>query len=502
MRKLMYAAACVAALVACSKEQEPVQVNEQLNGKETVLATAKDFVIDEATKTVITQSGSDAPAFAWKEGDVIGIIPMNNETVQSNYKVSEIGADPKTAMFDGGVWALKEGKEYAAYYPFNEQIARSGDNLEFSFLGQTQSANNNLAHLGAYDYMYASSVISTSGVATFQFNHLVSLVRLQLTVPATDTYKSVRLESESALLASKASLKLSDGTMTGENFLKFLDLNLSDINVSEGSVLTVWVALLPTTNIKGKTLAVKLRGATVYATGSVSIADEFKAGSAYSYSCAPEIAEGPEYVDLGLSVKWAAWNLGATKPEEYGGYYQWAGTEDVTSTSIYLSYSNCPYHTGSSSSAGWTKYVPSDKSSYWSGTGNPDDKTVLDPDDDVAYVTLGGDWRMPTDAEWTELRNTSNCSWTWTNDYEGTGIAGYIVTSKKSGYTDKSIFLPAAGYRYGGGLDSAGSRGYYWSSSLSTDSPSGACGLYFSSGYVSSSGYNRYDGHSVRPVSE
>ena len=91
----MYAAACLTVLVACTKEQVPVQSNEQLNGSESVIATAKDFVLAGTTKTVITQSGSDAPAFAWKEGDVIGIIPMNGKTVQSNYEIAKSAPTPR-----------------------------------------------------------------------------------------------------------------------------------------------------------------------------------------------------------------------------------------------------------------------------------------------------------------------------------------------------------------------------------------------------------------------
>ena len=207
----------------------------------------------------------------------------------------------------------------------------------------------------------------------------------------------------------------------------------------------------------------------------------------------------PEYeaVDLGLSVKWATCNLGASKPEEYGGYYQWAGTQDVTSTSIYLDWSNCPYHTGTSSYTGWTKYIPSSESSYWFGTGSPDNKTVLDPEDDVAHVTLGGKWRMPTADEFGELKN--NCTWTWT---QLNGVDGYKVTSNKAGYTDKYIFLPATGFRYNDHLSLAGSIGRYWSSSLDTYSPYGACGMNFDSGDVDTYGNGRYGGQSVRPVSE
>ena len=197
--------------------------------------------------------------------------------------------------------------------------------------------------------------------------------------------------------------------------------------------------------------------------------------------------------DLGLSVKWASCNLGASKPTEYGGYYQWAGTNDVSDTSIYLDLSNCPYHTGSSYSSGWTKY--NTQSSY----GTVDNKKVLDPTDDAAAVALGGKWRMPTDAEWSELRNTINCSWTWTTI---DGVNGYKVQSKKSGYTNNWIFLPAAGYRHDDNLYYVGSFGYYWSSSLATGGPSSAYHMGFGSGGFSrDSGYRCY-GQSVRPVSE
>lgn len=202
--------------------------------------------------------------------------------------------------------------------------------------------------------------------------------------------------------------------------------------------------------------------------------------------------DGP--VDLGLSVKWAACNLGAKSPEKYGGYYQWAGLQDVTSTSRNLSWSNCPYHTGSSEKTGWTKY--NTISSY----GKVDKKIVLELSDDVAHTQLSGKWRMPTDAEWTELRN--NCTCTWTDDFNGTGIAGRIVTSKKTGYADKSIFLPAAGYRYSGYLKEVGSKGVYWSSSLNTDDPSRAYGVNFNSGNVDSGNCTRYYGRSVRAVLE
>ena len=201
----------------------------------------------------------------------------------------------------------------------------------------------------------------------------------------------------------------------------------------------------------------------------------------------------PTLVDLGLSVKWGSFNLDASKPTEYGGYYQWAGTKNFSDTSIYLDLSNCPYHAGTDSFSGWTKYNMDP--SY----GTVDNKTVLEAMDDAATVALGGTWRIPTDAEWTELRKTDNCSWTWTTI---DGVEGYKVQSKKPGYTDNWIFLPAAGYRSYGNLNADGFFGFYWSSSLDTDYPYYACYMSLGINHIDRFSNERYLGLSVRPVSE
>ena len=193
---------------------------------------------------------------------------------------------------------------------------------------------------------------------------------------------------------------------------------------------------------------------------------------------------GHEYVDLGLpsGIKWATYNVGATKPEDYGGYYAWGETEENND------YSWSTYKWCNDSYDRQTKYCTS--SSY----GTVDNKTTLDPENDVAHVKWGGTWRMPTKAEQDELCN--NCTWIWATQ---NGVNGYKVT----GPNGNSIFLPAAGYRDGTDLNYSGSYGYYWSSSLyEGDSSYNACSLYFGSSGYDWSSYSRYYGHSVRPVLE
>lgn len=191
---------------------------------------------------------------------------------------------------------------------------------------------------------------------------------------------------------------------------------------------------------------------------------------------------GYEYIELGLSVKWATCNVGAAKPEEYGDYYAWGETETKT-TYDWSTYKWC-----NGSSFSFTKY------------GSEDYKTVLDPEDDVAHVKWGGSWRMPTKAEQDELLNS--CTWTWysSGNTEFNGVAGYKVTSNKFGYNDRSIFLPATGCRLYATFFDAGSCGYYWSSSLDTSDPGCALDLSFSSDSRHTYGTSRVFGKSVRPV--
>ena len=193
-------------------------------------------------------------------------------------------------------------------------------------------------------------------------------------------------------------------------------------------------------------------------------------------------AQWVEYVDLGLSVKWATCNVGATKPEEYGHYFAWGETQPKTD----YSWSTYKYGTDYNQ---LTKYC---NDSSYGKDGFTDSKTVIDPADDAATANWGGKWRMPTYAEIDELFN--NCTWEWT---ERNGVYGRVATSNVNG---NSIFLPAAGFRNGANLYLAGSWGYYWSASLYDYLPYGAFYLYFNSDYQGWDYYDRYYGRTVRAV--
>ena len=218
--------------------------------------------------------------------------------------------------------------------------------------------------------------------------------------------------------------------------------------------------------------------------GTAVITCESTDGSGVKDSCPVTVVDecynnGYKWVDLGLSVKWATMNVGANAPEEYGDYFAW-GETTAKSTYDWSTYKWCK---GSYDTL--TKYC--NNSSY----GTFDNKSVLDSEDDAAYVNWGGTWRMPTYDELNELKTM--CTWTWTTQ---NSVDGYKVV----GSNGNSIFLPAAGYRNDSSLYGAGSYGFYWSSSLYTSYPTYGWYLGFSSSNFYMYDSYRYYGRSVRAV--
>jgi hypothetical protein len=190
-------------------------------------------------------------------------------------------------------------------------------------------------------------------------------------------------------------------------------------------------------------------------------------------------------VDLGLSVKWATFNVGATSPNEIGNFYAWGEIEPKDS------YTDNNYKWWNKSSKEITKYCTIDSLAYGDVA---DGLTELLPQDDVAHILKGEHWRMPNLNECKELVN--GCTWTVSTRQ---GQIGFEGTSKINGNT---IFLPVAGFRAGANLVHE-TLGGYWSSTLNIEKQSCAMGLYLNRETPSVGIYynsSRQNGFLIRPV--
>lgn len=208
----------------------------------------------------------------------------------------------------------------------------------------------------------------------------------------------------------------------------------------------------------------------------------------------------PHMIDMGTGLKWACCNVGASSPTDFGDYFAWGetvpyGQEDKNNTLNYtetgnyvkttFNWSTYKWCNGSSSTI--TKYC--DDSSY----GIVDNKTQLELSDDAANANWDSRYhRMPTSTEAGAL--LENCNWTWTSIH---GVYGCKVTSNINGNT---IFLPAAGTRYGTRLNDCNEEGRYWTSKgfdfVGIDL------FLYKNGDHHISNCERCAGQSVRPVTE
>ena len=153
-------------------------------------------------------------------------------------------------------------------------------------------------------------------------------------------------------------------------------------------------------------------------------------------------------VDLGLSVKWAAWNVGATAPEEYGDYYAWGEVE----TKVDYTEGNYKF-----------MYLDSYDCVEYSLPGGLND--ISGTEYDAATINMGKEWRMPTKLELVELNDASTAVWTTYKGVDGMRIIGP---------NGNSIFLPSGGFRSEYGGQNKGKSGKYWTSSLYPDWNRGA----------------------------
>jgi len=188
-----------------------------------------------------------------------------------------------------------------------------------------------------------------------------------------------------------------------------------------------------------------------------------------------------EAVDMGLSVQWATFNIGATQPEEYGDYFAWGETVPKDEYT-WLNYKHCY---GSATSL--TKYCSS------STFGLVDNKEILESEDDAAQMNWGANWRMPTLDELKELKE--NCGWSVVT------INGVRCNKATSYINGNSIIFPLAGCKEGGALNWATYDGYYWGSKSYGNSAASflSLGTDVSNNSTYGSGQKCY-GFSVRPV--
>ena len=467
--------AAIATITACQKNEFPEPASET-----RALYAAIEEVAD--TKTYMDIDNN----IRWSEGDQI--TGFMRSTLGGLYQVNPASVGETSASFDevcsGGLNAGTELDHIIAWYPYSSSVklAKSNDDYTLNVvLPAEQTYSKDSFGNGAFP------MVAVSLTNNITFRNVCGAMKLQL--KGTQNVTSVKIEGNNGeKLSGEATVTAyTDGSKPGVSMASSASTSVTltcpeGILLDKNTATEFIISLPPTVFTKGFTVIVTDNDGKTHKVNTDKKNEVIRS----SLLVMPEVTlEDPvqddRWVDLGLSVLWAAYNVGASSPDEYGGYYAWGDTEEKSSYT-------------------WDNYEYLEK--YWYDS-NPDDwywigsfigKEISGTSYDVAHVKWGEGARMPTLEEVNDLVN--NCTFKY-GTYNG--VKGNYVT----GPNGNSIFLPFAGCRNNDELNYGSDYGFFWSGTYN-DSGSGlfAYCLLCYKGYAGLSDCSRSYGLSVRPVKE
>ena len=432
------------ALTACTNEEEFSL--PQPGGNESGTTTCCMMFYGDVTGY---GGATRAGGHEWKEGDRLYIRFLGGSSTVTG--CAEYSATGNWTLSYSGTLAEGTGQKCEVYY-FENATHKSNTQVELTAHSAVYECTAGSYSYNGGDIILSAQLSPKTGRVRFVFDGEHSF-----TLSGISCYTSFNL-SNKTFTSSSSALELSTAQQGEEYSSGYVYGFYSDENTREIKLTTDDARYARTFP-----LSMLQTGKSGYITAPTADNNE-------GWEATIGTLNGHVWVDLGLpsGLKWATCNVGANSPEGYGNYYAWGET--------------------------------STKSSYTYDNGTTCGKEMSDiggnANYDVARKQWGSSWRLPTKAEFEELLDEDNCTWEWTTQ---SGVNGYKVTGKING---ESIFMPAAGCRRGTSLDSAGSYGYYWSSTPHGSYTTQAYYLYFYSGGYSTGLYFRENGRSVRPVTE
>ena len=256
MRRVLFLAASIGIVAACSEFEQPVQNYGTNNDGNLVKSVVFEILPikngDELdTKASAVPNGTNV-SFAWEVTDTVGIFP---DTGSQAFFSMESGAGSSTASFDGGGWALKQGTSYVSYYPLVGEFYLDRDKIPVSFIGQKQIGNVSPFH-GARYFLATAPTTSANGVLRFSYNTLNTIINVNATLPA-GTYTKASLTVNDPLFVEEGTYSLEEQAIVGMTYSNTLKIDLEDVTLTSQGVLPIYFMSAPV-DLKGKEVTVKV----------------------------------------------------------------------------------------------------------------------------------------------------------------------------------------------------------------------------------------------------
>lgn len=469
MKKLWMAATCTAAFVLASCQEESFEGRPD---PDNYYASVEIFGTD--TRTALGEGRS----VVWSSEDRIAIFEGNGSG--QAYQVLDAYVGKSSGEFAEVEGLVTEGtgadiEGTIAVYPFNEDltIGLDWDTGEIAIVDINFPSEQKYVAGSFSDEAFPMVAVSPEGSRNLSFKNISGVLKLSLTGSYSVSKITLTGNSGEILSGSAVVTVDSDGIpsvlMLGDDSSITLVCDPA-IQLDPETETDFYISIPPTEFETGFTVTITDSDSRIY-TVETDKANEVRRSSLLimpnvMLDDSIMVGQDDRWVDLGLSVLWAAYNVGANSPAEYGGYYAWGETE----TKDIYTLQNYKFYNPSTNDFDFIR-------NEISGTSY-----------DVAHVKWGGGARMPTLNEIQELVN--NCTF----EYYNNGVAGEYVT----GPNGNSIFLPYAG-NYSLVLYFEGESGDFWSGTYDAGYDNAYC-LHYGGSDGHWNSYPRYAGHSVRPV--
>lgn len=256
----------------------------------TITFTIGEFEEDLFTRTGTTYDGT-AITYQWLDTDTLGIFP--NEGYQVAFPIGS-QAGGAYATFDGGGWALKNNATYMAYYPF-EYMNKKANRIPMVFTGQIQDGDN-LNHIGSYDYLASVPTSPENGNVNFLMKHLACLVLFELTMPGSEDYTVISINSDKKVFVTSAYLDLSDGnfTMIPNTTSDHVVLNTKNVTVGADNILKAYMMVAPTDiGTASYKISVKDSAGRIYEADMSGRNKVFRTGAKKKITASPTLSSTP-----------------------------------------------------------------------------------------------------------------------------------------------------------------------------------------------------------------
>ena len=471
--------AFVLTLVSCTD-----RLSDQAAWDSGVMAAIPGYEDVHGTRVRFTNA---LDCFYWTNGDCIGVCRSAGST-NGTAAFTLLKGGETVGNFINDAFSLIPNSEYYAFYPFKATTTASAFPIDMAT--QIQTANNDVSHIGPFNYMATSFTTDDNGKASFTFTNIGAVIQLHFTADKEETYQGLYITSNGTPFTIRANYSISSGTYASTYSSETFRVSFGEdgMQVYNGENVVITAVILPE-DMSQSTLTFSLKNKA----GAVVKEMEF-AGYAFSsgkqnhfyeevnvgnppYGGCPD-GNHPHAIDLGLpsGTLWSCMELGSERPTRLGFFFTWGQTflgQKNNST-----WENYEFMTdGFTDWQGISKYQVQDQKTegVWynaDGIFVGDGLAQLGLTDDAARQNWGGSWRLPTRAEAEELLNYTSMS--WTGNYNATGVDGIILFKKKANSSnslwDPHIFIINTGqyktaYR--------NSRFDYWTSTLSSNTTHG-----------------------------